>query len=515
MESYVSHKAFPLWERTHPKIIFRVCCVKGDHPRGEFVERAILGLASRGAREGAPQGLEIKHAKRKEYNMKQRLTAAVAAGFALSAFLLTGTPALSAGEISMKETVSSTLAYNPTIKAFQEYRQAADYDLKRARSGWMPRVDARAGYGTDQWSGATSRRTGRNRDYYDRSEASLVVSQTIWDGMATWYRVEQGESRLESAQSRLFDNAEGLALDAVLAHIEIYRQRRIVALAELNVKNHKAILGSQYERQRSGAATMADVTQTQSRLARTEASLAESRSALEVAISNYKRLTGVDVGQVETPASPRDAYPSLEEALARSQTGNLKVKALQSDIKTAEAQPNLDKSAFHPQIFVEAGPSYSNRAQDSWDDNGGMAIMLRANLNLFNGGYDWYNVKGSKARARQARQELNALYDSLADETTTTWSQLVSSQEQAKYFANAVKYSTQTRNMYLQQFNVGQRSLLDVLDSENELFSSSIQLVTSQQNVLAAKYKLLTLGGALLANFDINRSGLAVEMADK
>ncbi len=438
----------------------------------------------------------------------------MAAGFALSAFLLTGTPALSAGETTMKDTVSATLGYNPTIKAFQEYRQAADYDLKRARSGWFPRLDARAGYGVDQWSGSTSRSTGRNRDYYDRSEASLIISQTIWDGMATWYRVEQGESRLESAQNRLFDNAEGLALDAVLAHIEIYRQRRIVALAELNVKNHKAILGSQYERQRSGAATMADVTQTQSRLARTEASLAESRSALEVAISNYKRLTGVDVAQVEAPASPRDAYPSLEEALARTQTGNPKIKTMQADIKTAEAQPELDKAAFHPQIYLEAGPSYSYRVQDSWDDNGGMAIMLRANWNLFNGGYDWYNVKGSKARSRQTKQELMALYDSLANETTATWSQLISSQEQAKYFANSVKYSTQTRDMYLQQFNVGQRSLLDVLDSENELFSSSIQLVTAQQNVIAAKYRLLTLGGALLANFDIDRSKLAIETAD-
>ncbi len=459
--------------------------------------------------------------------MKRKFAAKAAAGFVLAALVFAGVPAFAASAasrpapvpaadaVTMKQTVDSTVAYHPTIRAFQEYRQAADYDLKRARSGWFPRVDVRAGYGVDQWSGATSRATGRSRDYYDRSEASLVISQTIWDGMATWYRVEQGESRLESAQSRLIDNAEGLALDAVLAHIEIYRQRRIVALAELNVKNHKAILGSQYERQRSGAATMADVTQTQSRLARTEASLAESRSALEVAISNYKRLTGVDVAQVEAPISPRDAYPSLEEALARTQTGNPKVKTMQADIKTAEAQPELDKSAFHPQIFLEAGPAYSNHVQDAWDDNGGMAIMLRANWNLFNGGYDWYNMKGSKARARQTKQELLALYDSLADETTSTWSQLLSAQEQAKYFANAVKYSTQTRDMYLQQFNVGQRSLLDVLDSENELFSSSIQLVTAQQNVIAAKYRLLTLGGALLANFDIDRNTLVVEMEDK
>ena len=421
------------------------------------------------------------------------------------------------GATSMKETISATLAYNPNIKAFQEYRQAAEHDLSRARSGWFPRVDARAGAGFEQVDDATTR--GRNYKqsrggYYERTEASLTISQTIWDGMATWNRVNIGESRLDSANSRLFDNAEGLGLDALLAHIEIYRQRRIVQLAELNVKNHQAILASQKQRQSSGASTLADVTQTESRLARTLASLAESRSALEVALANYKRLTGKDAGVLEAPTAAADSYPSLDVALAHSQTGNLKVKALRSDVNTAEAQTELDKSAFHPQIYLEAGPSWTDRLGSSTTWTQSNAIMLRGNWNLFNGGYDWFNVKGDKARARQSRQELSGLLDSLAEETTATWSQLVSAQEQARHFANAVQYSTKTRDMYLEQFNLGQRSLLDVLDSENDLFSSSIQLVTAQQNVTAAKYRLLALGGDFLSAFNLDRTALAVKTDD-
>lgn len=433
---------------------------------------------------------------------------------ALGAALLLGlsAPAAAADFTSMRDTVKATVAFNPNVKAFQEYRQAAEHDLKRARSGWFPRVDARAGYGIEQWSDPTTRGNSRGsqdrRTYYGRSEASLTISQTIWDGLDTLNRVRIGKSRLDSADSRLFDNAEGLGLDAVLAHIEVYRQRRIVALAELNVKNHNSILASQYERHSSGASTLADVTQTQSRLARTEASLAESRSALEVAMANYKRLTGKEPGQVETPNSPVTAYPSLETALASCQTLNPKVEALKSDIRTADAQFQLDRAAFHPNIYLEAGPSYNWRTQSNTYDQGGMSVMLRANWNLFNGGYDYYNVKGNKARARQARHELTQQLDLLAEETEATWSELISAQEQAKFYANAVDYSTKTRDMYLEQFNVGQRSLLDVLDSENELFSSSIQLVTAQQNVIAAKYRLLTLGGSLLSTFGVDRGGL-------
>lgn len=436
---------------------------------------------------------------------------------ALAAALSLGlvSPASGADVTSMRETVQATIAYNPNVKAFQEYRQAAEHDLKRARSGWFPRVDARAGWGVEQWSDNSTRSgsagTQTRRGYYERSEASLTISQTIWDGLDTLNRVRIGKSRLDSADSRLYDNAEGLGLDAVLAHIEIFRQRRIVALAELNVKNHKSILASQFERHRSGASTMADVTQTQSRLARTEASLAESRSALEVAMANYKRLTGREVGNVEAPFNPANAYPSLETALASCQSRNPKIEALKSDIRTADAQFQLDRAAFHPNIFIEAGPSYNYQTQSNTYDQGGMSVMLRANWNLFNGGYDYYNVKGNKARARQTRQELNQQMDLLAEETEATWSELISAQEQTKFYSNAVDYATRTRDMYLEQFNVGQRSLLDVLDSENEVFTSSIQLVTSQQNIIAAKYRLLTLGGALLSSFGVDRGELVVD----
>lgn len=435
----------------------------------------------------------------------------------LTAILLMGfvSPAAGAGVTTMRDTVNATIEYNPNIKAFQEYRQAAEHDLKRARSGWFPRVDARAGWGIEQWSDPTTRRGGagvqHKRTYYERSEASLTISQTIWDGFDTLNRVRIGKSRLESADNRLFDNAEGLGLDAVLAHIEVFRQRRIVDLAERNVKNHKRILASQFERHRSGASTMADVTQTQSRLSRTEASLAESRSALEVALANYKRLTGRDAGEVETPMSPADAYQNLETAIAGCQTRNPKVMALKSDIRTADSQFELDRSPFHPQVYLEAGPTYNYQVQSNNYDQGGMVIMLRANWNLFNGGYDYYNVKGNKARARQARQELSQQLDLLAEETEATWSALVSAREQAKFYSNAVDYSTRTRDMYLEQFNVGQRSLLDVLDSENEMFTSSIQLVTAQQNVNAAQYRLITLGGALLGSFGVDRGVLPID----
>ncbi|GHV55407.1 channel protein TolC [Deltaproteobacteria bacterium] len=433
-------------------------------------------------------------------------------------------PAAAAGQTgavapdgSIKDTVLSTLNYTPDVKAFQEYRQAAVHDVARARSGWLPRVDARAAYGLEQWSSEQTRSnnyTQNDRDWYGRSEASLVVQQTIWDGLATWSRYQIGVTRLDSATSRLLDNSEASTLDALLSHLEVFRQRRLVALSELNVQNHQNILVSQEERQRLGASSVADVTQTRGRLARAQASLVETRSALEIAMAQYKRLVGKDPGELEEPYLPENPYPSLESVLSNSQTQNPKVKALQADVETAQAQIKLDQSAFHPQIYLEAGPSYTWQAQGSATYDWGTSVMLRATWNLFNGFYDYYNVKGNTARMRQAREQVKSQGNNLAQETAATWSALISAQEQSKFFNVAVENSTYTRDSYLQQFNVGQRSLLDVLDAENELYSFSIQLVTSTLNEVGAQYKLKALGGELLVSMGFDPKLLNINTDD-
>ena len=245
-------------------------------------------------------------------------------------------------EGTLKDTVFSTLNYSPDIKAFQEYRQAAIHDVNRARSGWLPRLDARGGWGVEQWSNETTRSIGKvaggghqnSYDFYERADGSLVLQQTIWDGLATYNRYQIGITRLDSATNRLLDNTEATVLDALLAHVEVYRQRRLVALSELNVQNHLSILASQEERQRMGASGLADVTQTRGRLARAQASLAETRSALDVAMAQYRRYTGKDAGELEAPYFPDMPYPSMEAVLADSQTQNPKINTFHVIILT-------------------------------------------------------------------------------------------------------------------------------------------------------------------------------------
>jgi adhesin transport system outer membrane protein len=128
------------------------------------------------------------------------------------------------------------------------------------------------------------------------------------------------------------------------------------------------------------------------------------------------------------------------------------VKALQADVETAKAQIKLDQSAFHPQSYMEAGPTYNWQVQGSKTYEWGTGIMLRASWNLFNGFYDYYNVLGNTARMRQSREQLNSQANNLAQESSATWSSLLSAHEQNKFFQVAVINSTATRDEDVRNF---------------------------------------------------------------
>lgn len=437
----------------------------------------------------------------------------------LAAFAVFSPLSALAGETTARDSIMATLQNHPKLKAFQENREASTQDLKRARAGWLPRIDVRAGYGVEQFSDVTSRTSGKDHDWSDRSDAGVVLTQDIWDGLATNSRVDINKAKLESTEHRLYDNAEGLALDAVLAHLEVLRQRAIVNFSENYVKRHEEILGFQSERQRSGASSISDVTQTQGRLARAQSTLSENKSALEVAEANYMRLTGQRAPEAMTlPNLPESTPASFEAALGNSQSSNPKISAYKSDVQAARGEQSLAKASYQPRIYAELGPSYRNNVESAETDAWGTSAMLRMQWNVFNGGADYAASEGAAARVRQSRQELQNLLDALAEESRGTWSKYTAAQQLAKFYSSAVQYNSQTRDSYMQQFQVGQRSLLDVLDAENELFSSNIQLATAQANIVGAAHRLLALGGNLLNTMNVDRAELyklPAEIAEK
>ena len=406
----------------------------------------------------------------------------------------------------LHKSVVSTLKNNPRLDVLKNNREAVKHDVRKAKGGYLPDLDARVGFGVDRHSDTVSRATDYDNDWDKREEYSLVLRQLLWDGWETSSFVGVSESKLDSVQHRVFDNAESLALDAVIAYLDVYRQRELVRFAEDNLDAHKRILRSLRERQEMGAGSLADVRQTQSRLSRARSSLADAQGGLRVALANYRRVVGeAPPEDMILPVKPIGAVPETQQtALKRSRTGNPKLSAATSDIETARQNMRLSQSKLYPKVYAEASTSYDHWVESSRDWEHNTALMLRMNWNLYNGGSDVAEQDAAMYRMRQAAADRYDLMLEIEDETRATWSRYQTAQDKIQNFRQAKKYNQQTLEMYLEQFNVGQRSLLDVLDAENEYFQTSGLLVTSQANEIIAAHRLLALEGSLLSALSVD-----------
>ena len=417
--------------------------------------------------------------------------------------------------IPVKESIEAMMRSNPSLKAMQENRSAVGHEVDRAKAGWGPRVDlvARGGFGYLDNS------TTRAYDYDGASpysSASLLITQPLWDGFRTQGRVREAEASFRSMDHRVMDNATSLALDAIIAHVDVLRRAEIFQLAKENVAAHEDILEKARQRAERGVDTMADVSQAQSRLARAKSALVEAESFLRIGEDTYTRLTGHGlVGVKLAPVAMPDAmYESPEQVLELARKGNPKMAAFKEDIEASRARKEQVAANYSPTIDLEAGPSYSDRdaRREMFTSEFGVAAVVR--WNLFNSMADVNENKAAAARIRQARQNLYDYNDELKLQVQESWAQLEAAREQLAFYQEAVGYNLSTRDAYQEQFVLGQRSLLDVLDAENELFNSSSQAATANGNALIAAYRLKALTGDLIPSFGISTGMLKVTPND-
>lgn len=421
---------------------------------------------------------------------------------ALSVMLSAGV-ALAEDDITLQKSVIDTLRYAPRLEMIKHNREAVGHDLDKSKGRWYPKLDIRGGYGSDSYN--SERNTGNDGDWDSRGELSAILSQRIYDGGEGFSQIRLDERRAASLDYRVFDNAESLALDAVIANMEVFRQRELLFLAEENAKAHRDILSSLQEREEAGAGSVADVKQTQARLSMAQASIEKTRTALQAALNEYQRLTGVLPGKIDMASYPQNLIPaSLDEMTAQAVGNNPKINAAGEDVNAETERVNIAKANYHPYVYAELSSSYSDGVEDQENWERTDAAMVRFNWNLFNGGSDVAAHKATKARKRQAQADKYDLTLAVENETKTTWAQYKSSLNEVKEYTEAVQYNRDTKEIYLEQFGVAQRSLLDVLDSENEVFQSSSQLVTSSVNEQIAAYKLLALSGNLITALGVD-----------
>ena len=411
--------------------------------------------------------------------------------------------------LSIEDSIYGVLRTHHNLRGMIENREVLGHEVRRAQAGFGPRVDVTGQAGGSVLSDSNTRSQNLDTQMWGKAGYSAQLVQPIWDGFATRSRVRNAKSTLESQKYRVFDTATSLSLDAIIAHIDLLRRRKIYQLSEENVAQHKGLVGQAQDRASLGADTAADVTQAQSRLQRAYSSLSEARAALLVAEETYSRLTGLPAASRLQPISmPPHLFAAPQAVMELAKTSNPKLAAYLQDIRASRGERELADAAFSPTLNLEAGPNYTNLGgtSDRWVYS--FDVMGVVRWNIFNSGADVAERRAASARMRQTRQVMYNFMDDLKLDVESTWINYQAAQEQYKHYAKAIEYNKYTRTAYLEQFQIGKRSILDVLDTESELYNSATQAETARGNILVGAYRLSALTGNMLPEMSINTGPL-------
>lgn len=421
--------------------------------------------------------------------------------------------AMSAHAMSLTEAVEQAIATNPDIGVVASNREAVDQELRQARGLYLPQIDLAAGIGIENFDDSTSRANNSGgTETTRRQETSLTLQQRLFDGFEAGATVEREQARVESAANRVYENSAVLALDAIGSYLEVLRQRDLVKLAEDNVAYHQQVLAAQQERLRGGGGSEADVAQTEARTARADNTLIETLNDLRDAEAIFTRIIGSFPGNDLTyPEFPAGSLPGdLDDAVQLAVRNNNTTKIFEADVRTAEAEVELSEVPFYPAITLEAQSEYNDgtSALDTYEFNN--QVMVRVRWNLFRGGIDRAARQEALFRLTESK---NRRFQSVLEsqqEMRTSWFALEAARDSIEALETARDFNRSTLDAYEQQFEVAQRTLLDVLDAENELFVSEGQLVTAQTNEQLASYRVLGVGGILLETLGVSAPEQAV-----
>lgn len=406
---------------------------------------------------------------------------------------------------TLSQAMQAALDVHPEIQAGVNRRLSADQDLQAAKGGYLPRVDLLAGIGregTDDVGTRTNDKGKPTNNHYEtltRGESSLRLRQMVFDGFATSSEVGRQQATVNSRAYALLGSSERTALDVAQAYIDVLHRQELVSLARENLLRHQRVHDQIRLRTERGVGRTADFDQAEARLAQAKNNLITEQTNLADAQVNYYSVVGQDPQELSLPSGLAGQLPtSLQEARQQVQENSPLLRSAEADVNATEQQYEAAKSTFYPQVDAELLQGADNNLDGTRGHVNEWQAMLRMRYNLFAGGSDKANLQAKAYQANEAMDIRNNALRVLSEEMGLAWNALTNAREQLPIASDYVDYNTRVREAYQKQFSLGERSLLDLLDSENELFTSQRRLTDIRFNELFTQYRIKATMGQLL-----------------
>ncbi|MBL4613907.1 MAG: TolC family outer membrane protein [Magnetovibrio sp.] len=421
--------------------------------------------------------------------------------------LTLGVAALPVHADTLMDALAKAYASNPTLQSARATLRATDEGVSQAISGWRPSLSATATSGLKQ--NETSADPGNKIDTKPKT-LTLSVSQSLYAGGQTIAEIGSAENTVRAQRARLLSTEQTVLLNAAKAYLNVQRDQAVV---KLNAQN-EVVLSSQLEatqdRFNVGEITRTDVHQAQSRLAGATADRIQAEGNLKSSRANYANLIGEAPGTLETPRLALPLPTTLGDALSLAEDTNPTVMAAVFDGKAARDDVSSTRGLLLPSVDLSGSASRSldTSSKGYWANAYEAKVTL--SVPLYQSGSVYSKLRQARQTASASRLSADQVKRDAAEQVRTAWETLVATKARIEAINTQVRASETALEGVQREASVGSRTVLDVLDSEQELLDARVNLVKSQRDETVAALTLLSSIGNLTAP-DLN---LAVDLYD-
>ena len=408
---------------------------------------------------------------------------------------------------TLRDALAVGIATNPEYGVVAASRRATDEELRQGQALFLPSVDVNGDIGFEHSDDPGTRGGADNDDEEDllRKEIGVTLTQMLFDGWEAHYEVQRQQARALSSAQRVRETAELVGLAIVESYLEVLRQRQLLLIARENVADHLNILEQIQDGISAGRSTQADGAQAQARLASARATESSTREALRNAEALYRAEIGDMPGELDMPAIPfdslsKDVGEEVMQTLAHSPTLDI----FTADIEVAYAEAQGTKSTQYPQVDLQLNGRTGHDLGGTEGRDTSASALLVLNWNLYRGGADVARAREFVHRHQQSKEARAEAARALESDVRQTWAGMIAAGERASQFAAQADANTEVLKAYKDQFNLDRRTLLDVLDSQNELFVSRSNAVNAEFLETFAVYRLMALKGSLLPTLGVD-----------
>lgn len=399
---------------------------------------------------------------------------------------------------TINDALKQAIKTHPGVGEAAANRRATETELRQQQGTLLPQVRVEARYGPERFSQDITPTPLGSGQWLNGRSVSVFARQILFDGFASINEIWRQSARVNAAAARVHERTELLALDAAEAYIDMTRYTRLIAIAQDNVRVHRTLFQNVQSRFNGGRAGEGDLEQTRERVESAEAALAGFRQSLDEARAKYRNAVGLEPANLHTPGRLGAMPGNKDMALAAALHFNPTIQAAGEDARAAKYGLDATAGAFTPSVYLEGRASRgidSDTYVGRRDDVSGKIV---ASWDIFRGGQDaWHRsemseryVESTMRHARLQRDAVESIDKAWAARTLTT--------DRINALSRQITSDRKVIVAYQKEYELGQRSLVDLLNAQNQLFNGLVSLISTQSVAVFADYQLLAAMGGLI-----------------